>query len=82
MTCQSPCSERAENWSQFDSGAAGSLLSSSAAAQGCHQITLIQFSGAEYHNLRIDVQTAQLTDTAGRPQYLVDKRDVLRELVG
>ncbi|HUE74643.1 MAG TPA: DUF1501 domain-containing protein [Pirellulaceae bacterium] len=35
-----------------------------------------------YHNLGIDVQTAQLTDTAGRPQYLVDKRDVLRELVG
>lgn len=35
-----------------------------------------------YHNLGIDVQTAQLTDTAGRPQYLVDKRDVIRELAG
>jgi uncharacterized protein (DUF1501 family) len=34
-----------------------------------------------YHNLGIDVQTAQLTDTAGRPQYLVDKRDVISELV-
>jgi hypothetical protein len=35
-----------------------------------------------YRNLGIDVTTAQLTDTAGRPQYLVDKREVIRELVG
>jgi hypothetical protein len=35
-----------------------------------------------YHNLGIDVKTAQLTDTAGRPQYLVDKREAIRELVG
>ena len=34
-----------------------------------------------YRNLGIDVQTAQLIDTAGRPQYLVDKRDVIGELV-
>ena len=34
-----------------------------------------------YHNLGIDVRTAQLIDTAGRPQYLVDKRDVIPELV-
>jgi hypothetical protein len=34
-----------------------------------------------YHNLGIDVQTQQLFDTAGRPQYLVDKREVIRELV-
>jgi hypothetical protein len=34
-----------------------------------------------YHNLGIDVRTAQLFDTAGRPQYLVEKRDVIRELV-
>ena len=33
-----------------------------------------------YHNLGIDVRTAQLIDTAGRPQYLVEKRDALREL--
>jgi hypothetical protein len=35
-----------------------------------------------YRNLGIDVTTAQLRDTAGRPQYLVDKREVIRELVG
>ena len=34
-----------------------------------------------YRNLGIDVKTAQLIDTAGRPQYLVDKRDVISELV-
>ena len=34
-----------------------------------------------YHNLGVDVRTAQLYDTAGRPQYLVEKRDVLSELV-
>jgi uncharacterized protein (DUF1501 family) len=34
-----------------------------------------------YRNLGIDVKTAQLIDTAGRPQYLVDKRDVIAELV-
>lgn len=34
-----------------------------------------------YRNLGIDVKTAQLIDTAGRPQYLVDKRDVIPELV-
>lgn len=34
-----------------------------------------------YHNLGIDVNSVQLTDTAGRPQYLVDKRTPIRELV-
>ena len=34
-----------------------------------------------YRNLGIDVRTAQLIDTAGRPQYLVEKRDVISELV-
>lgn len=34
-----------------------------------------------YRNLGIDVRSAQLIDTAGRPQYLVDKRDVISELV-
>jgi hypothetical protein len=34
-----------------------------------------------YQNLGIDVRTAQLFDTAGRPQYLVEKRDAIRELV-
>lgn len=35
-----------------------------------------------YHNMGIDVQTAQLIDTAGRPQYLVDMRKPIAELVG
>ena len=35
-----------------------------------------------YHNLGIDTQSAQLTDTAGRPQYLLDKRQPIAELVG
>ena len=34
-----------------------------------------------YRNLGVDVRTAQLFDTAGRPQYLVEKRDVISELV-
>jgi hypothetical protein len=34
-----------------------------------------------YHNLGIDVTTAQLTDPTGRPQFLVDAKPI-RELVG
>jgi len=34
-----------------------------------------------YHNLGINVQTQQLFDHAGRPQYLVDKRQPIAELV-
>jgi uncharacterized protein (DUF1501 family) len=34
-----------------------------------------------YHNLGVDVRSAQLIDTAGRPQYLVEHRDAIRELV-
>lgn len=34
-----------------------------------------------YHNLGIDVATTTLTDRAGRPQYLVDVRDPLPELI-
>ena len=34
-----------------------------------------------YHNLGIDVQTTTIADHAGRPQYLVDVREPLRELV-
>jgi hypothetical protein len=35
-----------------------------------------------YHNLGIDVSSVQLNDTAGRPQYLVDNRTPITELVG
>ena len=34
-----------------------------------------------YRNLGIDTRTAQLFDTAGRPQYLVEMRDAISELV-
>ena len=34
-----------------------------------------------YHNLGIDCNKTQLIDPAGRPQYLTDKRDPIRELV-
>jgi len=34
-----------------------------------------------YHNLGIDVSHTQLIDPAGRPQYLVEKREVIRELI-
>ncbi len=34
-----------------------------------------------YHNMGIPVHKTQLVDTAGRPQYLVDKREPIRELV-
>ena len=35
-----------------------------------------------YHNLGIDVKTAQLVDRSGRPQYLLDVRQTIPELVG
>ncbi|MFO0870830.1 MAG: DUF1501 domain-containing protein [Pirellulales bacterium] len=34
-----------------------------------------------YRSLGIDVRSTQLFDTAGRPQYLVEKRDAIQELV-
>jgi hypothetical protein len=34
-----------------------------------------------YHNMGIDVQTQQFLDKAGRPQYLLDNRNVIEELV-
>jgi hypothetical protein len=34
-----------------------------------------------YHNLGIDVRTATVTDLTGRPQYLVDHAEPIRELV-
>jgi hypothetical protein len=34
-----------------------------------------------YHNLGIDVKNTTITDSAGRPQYLVDHREPIRELL-
>jgi hypothetical protein len=35
-----------------------------------------------YHNLGIDPKAAQLTDSTGRPLYLVEHGEVIRETVG
>ncbi len=35
-----------------------------------------------YHNLGIDAGTTTITDPTGRPQFLVDQGEVIRELVG
>jgi uncharacterized protein (DUF1501 family) len=35
-----------------------------------------------YHNLGIDLEATQLLDQAGRPQYLLEQRQPIRELVG
>ena len=40
-----------------------------------------QIFATMYHNLGIDVSTAQLIDPAGRPQYLVDHREPITELI-
>jgi uncharacterized protein (DUF1501 family) len=37
--------------------------------------------GTTYHNLGIDPMTTTLPDPTGRPQFLVDKREPIRELV-
>jgi hypothetical protein len=34
-----------------------------------------------YYNMGIDPHTATVTDPSGRPRYLVDMRDAIRELV-
>lgn len=34
-----------------------------------------------YHNLGIDPRSTTLADPTGRPQYLVDHREPMRELV-
>jgi hypothetical protein len=44
-------------------------------------VHLQQVFATVYHQLGIDVETAQLTDPNGRPQYLLDHRQVISELV-
>jgi hypothetical protein len=44
-------------------------------------VTVHEVFATLYHNLGIDVQTQQLFDTAGRPQYLVENRSLISELV-
>jgi hypothetical protein len=35
-----------------------------------------------YHNLGVDLEATQLPDQVNRPQYLLDQRQPIRELVG
>ena len=35
-----------------------------------------------YHNLGIDPKNTQITDPTGRPQFLVDRGEVIKEAVG
>lgn len=44
-------------------------------------VHLQQIFATIYHQLGIDVQSALLTDPNGRPQYLVEHRDIIPELV-
>jgi uncharacterized protein (DUF1501 family) len=37
--------------------------------------------GTAYHNLGIDVMNTTLSDPTGRPQFLVDLREPMRELI-
>jgi hypothetical protein len=37
--------------------------------------------GTAYHNLGIDVMSTTLADPTGRPQFLVDVREPMQELV-
>jgi uncharacterized protein (DUF1501 family) len=42
----------------------------------CHEVF-----ATLYHNLGIDVETTTITDTLGRPHYLLDRREPIHELV-
>jgi uncharacterized protein (DUF1501 family) len=44
-------------------------------------VHLQQIFATVYKNLGIDVERTTLVDPNGRPQYLVDQREVIRELI-
>ncbi|MBT4864713.1 MAG: DUF1501 domain-containing protein, partial [Planctomycetaceae bacterium] len=44
-------------------------------------VHLLEVMATLYHNLGIDVKSTTITDPAGRPQYLVDHREPIRELI-
>jgi hypothetical protein len=44
-------------------------------------VTFAEVFATLYHNLRIDVTKETVTDLSGRPQYLVDGHQPIRELV-
>ena len=44
-------------------------------------VHLHQVHSTLYRNLGIDVETTQFTDPSGRPQYLLDNREPVKELI-
>jgi uncharacterized protein (DUF1501 family) len=44
-------------------------------------VHLLEVMATLYHNLGIDVKSTTITDPGGRPQYLVDHREPIRELI-
>ena len=44
-------------------------------------VYLLEVMATLYHNLGIDVKSTTITDPAGRPQYLVDHREPIHELI-
>ena len=51
------------------------------ASEAVEAIHVQQVHSTLYHNLGIDVKTAQFIDPAGRPQYLLDMREPIAELI-
>ena len=51
------------------------------AGEAVEPIHLHQIHSTLYHNMGIDVETQQFIDTAGRPQYLLDIRKPLAQLI-
>jgi hypothetical protein len=51
------------------------------AADALTPVHLHQVHATLYHNLGIDLKTTQFVDPAGRPQYILDIQDPIRELV-
>ncbi len=51
------------------------------AAEAVNPVHIHQIHATLYHNLGIDPRSTQFVDPAGRPQYLLDMRDPIKELV-
>lgn len=51
------------------------------AGEAVEPVHLHEIHSTLYHNMGIDVETQQFVDTAGRPQYLLDIRKPIRQLV-
>jgi hypothetical protein len=51
------------------------------AGEALSPVHIHQVHATLYHNLGIDARTAQFTDPSGRPQYLLDIREPIKELL-